>query len=63
MGGGLDVEGEVVFEEAELLQALAEFEGAGGEGVEAAEGGGSVGVQAEVLPYLRVSVVTVVGDE
>ena len=42
--GGFDVDVDAVFEEAELLEALGLFEGAGGEGGEALEGGFAVGV-------------------
>ena len=38
-GGGFDVEGDAVFEEAELFEAFGLFEGAGGQGGEALEGG------------------------
>ena len=43
-GGGLDVDVDAVFEEAELLEALGLFEGAGGKGGEALECGFAVGV-------------------
>ncbi len=48
-----DVDRYVVFEEAELLEALGELERAGREGVEAVERGGAVCVEAEVLPNGR----------
>ncbi len=51
--GGFDVDVDAVFEEAELFEALGVFEGAGGEGGEALEGGFAVGVEADVLPVLR----------
>jgi hypothetical protein len=61
-GGGLDIKGDVVFEEAELFEALGMFEGALGQGGEAMERGFAVGVEAEVLPVLRGVAVAVVGD-
>ena len=48
--GGLDVDGDVVFEEAQLFEALGLFEGAWGKGGEAFEDGLAVGVEADVLP-------------
>jgi hypothetical protein len=63
--GGLDVDVDVVFEEAELLEALGLFEGAGGKGGEALEGRFAVGVEADVLPVLWGVVdtgISVVGD-
>lgn len=60
--GGLDVDGDVVFEETELFEALGLFEEAGGQGGEALEGGLAVGVEADVLPVLRRGSVTVVWD-
>lgn len=63
--GGFDVDVNVVFEEAELLEAFGVFEGAGGQGGEALECGFAVGVKAEVFPVLRCWVVfgvAVVGD-
>ncbi len=60
--GGLDVDGDAVFEEAELLEALGVFEGAGGQGGEALEGGFAIGVEADVLPVLWCGLVAVVGD-
>ncbi len=51
--GGFDVDVDAVFEEAELLEALGLFEGAGGQGGEAQERGFAVGVEADVLPVLR----------
>ena len=58
-----DMDGDVVLEEAELLQFFDEFERGGGEGVEAVEGFGAVGVEAEVLPDGEVGGgVAVVGD-
>jgi hypothetical protein len=61
LGGG-DVEAEAVFEETELLEALGTFEGAGGELGEAVECVAAVGVEADVLPILRVGAVAVVWD-
>ncbi len=46
-----DVDGDAVFEEAELFEALGELERAGGEGVEAVESGSTVRIEAEVLPH------------
>ena len=62
--GGFDVDGDSVFEEAELFEALGLFEGAGGQGGEAVEGGFAVGVEADVLPVVRWDYVgvAVVGD-
>jgi hypothetical protein len=63
--GGFDVDVNVVFEEAELLEALGLFESAGGQGGEALERGFAVGVEAEVFPVLRGGIVlgiAVVGD-
>jgi hypothetical protein len=63
--GGFDVDVDAVFEEAELLEALGLFEGAGGKGGEALECGFAVGVQAYVFPVLRRGVMlgaSVVGD-
>src|SRR5947208_34072 len=63
--GGLDVDVDAVFEEAELFEALRLFEGAGRQGGEALEGGFAVGVEADVLPVLWCGIVlgvTVVGD-
>ena len=62
--GGFDVDVDVVFEEAELFEALGLFEGAGGQGGEALERGFAVGVEADVLPVLRRvrSGIAVVGD-
>jgi hypothetical protein len=60
--GGLDVDGDVVFEEAELFEALGLFEEAGREGGEALEGGLAVGVEADVLPVLRRGSIAVVWD-
>ena len=51
--GGFYVDADAVFEEAELFEALGVFEGAGGQGGEALEGGFAVGVEADVLPVLR----------
>src|ERR1039458_8232423 len=48
--GGLDVDGEAVFEEAELFEALGALQPAGGQGGEAVEGGLAIGVEADVLP-------------
>ena len=48
--GGFDVEVDVVFEEAELFEALGLFEEAGWEGGEEVEGGAVVGVEADVFP-------------
>ena len=42
--GGFDVDRDVVFKEAELLEAFGLFEGAGGQGGEALERGFAVGV-------------------
>ena len=42
--GGFDVDGDAVFEEAELFEAFDLFEGAGGQGGEALERGSAVGV-------------------
>jgi hypothetical protein len=50
--GGLDVDGDVVFEEAELFEAFDLFEEAWWEGGEAFEGGLAVGVEADVLPVV-----------
>ena len=47
--GGGDVDGDVVFEEAELFEALGLFEEAGREGGEEVEGGAVVGVEADVF--------------
>jgi hypothetical protein len=55
--GGFDVDGDAVFEEAELFEALGLFEEAVGQGGEALEGGFAVGVEADVLPVLRRDVV------
>ncbi len=60
--GGLDVDGDVVFEEPELFEALDLFECAGGQRGEAAKRGFAVGVEAYVLPVLRFRVVAVEGD-
>jgi hypothetical protein len=60
--GGLDVDGDVVFEEAELFEALGLFEEAGGQGGETLEDGFAVGVETDVLPVLRCDSVTVVWD-
>ena len=54
------IDGDVVFEEAELFEALGEFERAGREGVEEGQRGGSVGVDTEMFPDGRVDAVTVV---
>jgi hypothetical protein len=51
--GGFDVDVDVVFEEAELLEALGLFEGAGRQGWEALERRFTVPVEADVLPILR----------
>jgi hypothetical protein len=51
--GGFDVNGDAVFEEAQLFQALGMFESAGGQGGEALEGGLAVPVEADVLPVWR----------
>src|ERR1039458_4633453 len=48
--GGLDVDGEAVFEEAELFEALGALQPAGGQGGEAVEGGLAISVEADVLP-------------
>lgn len=48
--GGDNGDGDVVLEEAELLEALGELERGRGEGVEAVEGVGGVGVETDVLP-------------
>jgi hypothetical protein len=50
--GGLDVDGDVVFEEAELFEAFGLFEEAWGQGGEAFQGGLAVGVEADMLPVL-----------
>jgi hypothetical protein len=47
--GGFDVDGDVVFEEAELFEALGLFEEAGREGGEEVEGGAMVSVEADVF--------------
>ncbi len=60
--GGLDVDVDAIFKEAELLEALGLFKGAGGQGGEALERGVAVGVEADVLPVLRRDAVAVVGD-
>ncbi len=60
--GGLDVDGDAVFEEAELFEALGVFERAVGQGGEALEGGFAVGVEADVLPVLRLCLVAIVWD-
>ena len=60
--GGFDVDVDVVFEEAELFEALGLFESAWGQGGESVEGGFAVGVEAYVLPVLRRDVIAVVGD-
>jgi len=60
--GGGDVEGEVVFEQAKLFEAFGALEGAGGERGEAVESVAAVGVEADVLPILRVCVIAVVRD-
>ena len=56
------MDGDSVFEEAELFEALGLFEEAVGQGGEAVEGGFAVGVEADVLPVGRCRVVAVVGD-
>jgi len=60
--GGGDVDGDAVFEEAQLFEALGELERAGWERVEAAQGVGAVGVEAEMLPDGDAGVVAVVRD-
>ena len=60
--GGFDVDVDVVFEEAELFEALGLFESAWGQGGESVEGGFAVGVEAYVLPVLRRDVIAVIGD-
>jgi hypothetical protein len=63
MRGFCHVEGDVVFQEAELLQALGLFEDGGGEGGEAFERGAAIGVEAEVLPVRSLAAgVTVKGN-
>jgi len=69
VGGGY-VEGEAVFEKAELFEALGLFEGAVGQGGEEVEGGFAVAVEADVLPVgsrgggdaVAGALVAVVGD-
>ena len=60
--GGLDVKLETVLQEAKLFQALGSFKGAGRQCREEIERGLAIGVQADVLPVKRGSVVAVVGD-
>jgi hypothetical protein len=60
--GGLDVDGDAVFEEAELLEAFGVFERAVRQGGEALEGGFAIGVETDVLPVLRCGAVAVVWD-
>jgi hypothetical protein len=60
--GGGDVDGDAVFEEAELFEALGVFEGAVGEGGEDLKGGFAVGIEADVLPIRRFDTVAVIGD-
>jgi hypothetical protein len=60
--GGGDMQGDAVFKETQLFEALGQFEWAGRERVEAAQGVGPVGVEAEVFPDVRGSAVAVVGD-
>ncbi len=48
--GGLDVDGDAVFEEAELFQAFGAFQFAWEQTGEALQGGGAVGVEADVFP-------------
>jgi hypothetical protein len=60
--GGLDVEVEAVFEEAELFESLGALELAGGQRGEEIERGLAIGVEADVLPVRRGSAVAVVGD-
>lgn len=50
--GGLDVDTQTVLEEAELFEALGEFELAGGQGGEAIQRGLAIRVEADVLPVL-----------
>ena len=47
------MDGDAVFEEAELFEALGVFKRAVGEGGELREGGGGVGVEADVFPVLN----------
>ncbi len=60
--GGFDVDGDAVFEEAELLEALGVFEEAVWQGGEALECGFAVGVEADVLPIWRGLAVAIVWD-
>jgi len=59
---GFDVEGDVVFEEAELFKSLGLFKGAVREGGEALERGLAVGIEADVFPVVGRASVAVVGD-
>ena len=59
---GFDVDVDVVFEEAELFEALGLFEGADGQGGEALERRSAVCVEADVLPVSRRNIIAVVGD-
>lgn len=56
------MDGDAIFEESELLEALVALEGAGDEGREALEGDFAVGVEADVLPVNGLLGVAVVGD-
>ena len=61
--GGLGyVDGDVVFKEAKLFQALCELQRAGREGVEEGQRGGAVGVESQMLPDGWVNAVAVVGQ-
>jgi hypothetical protein len=62
MGGRFDVDGDVVLEETELLEALCSLQRAGGKGGKAVEGSFAVGVEAKVLPVAGASGVSIIGD-
>lgn len=59
---GFDVQGEAVFEQAQLLEAFGLFQRTGFEGSEAQEGRAAVGVEAQVLPVGGFTVGEVAGE-
>jgi len=56
------VDGDAIFEEAELFQSLGEFQGAGAQSVEAIQGFSTISVEAEMLPGRGALAVAIVGD-
>ena len=56
------VDGDAIFEEAELFQSLDEFQGAGAQGVEAVQGFCTISVEAKMLPGRGALAVAIVGD-